>query len=253
MTNELMSSKFSCDEEVIEYLKNETCVYEDFLKMKYEWKRRFIDFCIGKKTLPILYDEFFKMIFHPDIHPDRLSSLISSLIGEEVCVKKVLPLENCFMHGERMIVMDILVEAQDGSLANVEVQKNPYRFTGERISCYSSDIVTRQYSRIRSMKGKDFSYKDLKKVYTIVIYEKTEGCFHKVPEAYIHRGKVKFDTGLQLELLQDYCLIALDVFKKNPYHKEKDTLTGWLSFLTTEGVEDAERLIEDYPWLLEIY
>lgn len=253
MKNELLSSRFLCDEEVITYLKNDAGAYHEFLVMNDEWKRRFMDFCIGKKTLPILYDVFFKRIFHPDIHPERLSSLISSLIGEEVRVKKILPLEDYYMDGARMMVMDILVEAQDGSLANVEVQKNPYHFPGERISCYSSDMVLRQYSRIRGEKGKDFLYKDLRKVYTIVIYEKTEGCFHKIPECYVHRGKVKFDTGLELELLQEYCLIALDVFRKISYHKEKDILTGWLSFLTTESMEDAENLIADYPWLLEIY
>lgn len=253
MKNDLLPSKFSCNEEVIRHLKNATGVYREFLVMNDEWKQRFMDFCTGKKTLPILYDDFFKVIFKPDIHPERLSSLISSMVGEELRVKKILPLEDWCMDGESMVVMDILVETQDCSLANVEVQKIPYLFPGERISCYSSDMVMRQYSRIKGEKGKKFSYKDLKKVYTIVIYEKTEGCFHKIPECYVHRGKVKFNTGLELELLQEYCLVALDVFQNISYHKDKDILTGWLSFLTTESIEDAERLIVDYPWLLEIY
>ena len=253
MNNELLSNVFTSDEEVLAYLKKDADTYREYSVMRDEWKQRFMDFCTGKKTLPILYDTFFKRIFHPDVHPERLSNLISSLIGEKVRVKKILPLEDNYIDGARMVVMDILVEAEDGSIANVEVQKNPYLFPGERISCYSSDIVLRQYSRTRGEKGKDFLYEDLRKVYTIVIYERTEGIFHELPGKYIHHGKVQFDTGLRLDLLQEYCLVALDVFRDIPYHKEKSILTGWLSFFTTENYEDAEKLVEEYPWLEEIY
>ncbi len=253
MKTELLAKTFTKDEEVLAYLKNDYHSYREYSVMRDEWKQKFMDFCIGKKTLPMMYDAFFKRIFNPDIHSERLSSLLSSLIGEEVRVKKILPLEDNYIDGARMMVMDIIVEAEDGSIANVEVQKIPYLFPGERISCYSSDIVLRQYSRLRGEKGKDFLYEDLRKVYTIVIYEKTEGIFHKIPGKFIHRGKVKFDTGLELELLQEYCLIALDVFHQIPYHKEKNMVTGWLSFLTTESLEDAEQLLVDYPWLTEIY
>ena len=111
--------------------------------------------------------------------------------------------------------MDILVELQDSSLANVEVQKVPYLFPGERMSCYSSDLVLRQYSRVKGEKGKAFTYNDMKKVYTIVLFETSTGEFHREGLGYIHKGKTTFDTGLELELLQEYCLIALDVFR-NP-------------------------------------
>ena len=55
------------------------------------------------------------------------------------------------------------------------------------------------------------------------------------------------------QILQEYYLIALDVFRKFPYPKDKDELTAWLSLLVTENLEEAERLIQDYPWLQEIY
>jgi len=56
-----------------------------------------------------------------------------------------------------------------------------------------------------------------------------------------------------MELLQEYYLIALDVFRKFPYPKDKSEQTAWLSLLVTENLEEAERLIQDYPWLQEIY
>ena len=56
-----------------------------------------------------------------------------------------------------------------------------------------------------------------------------------------------------MELLQEYFFIALDVFRKFSYPKDKDELTAWLSLLVTENLEEAKRLVQDYPWLQEIY
>ena len=53
--------------------------------------------------------------------------------------------------------------------------------------------------------------------------------------------------------MQEYCLIALDVFCKFPYTKDKNEQIAWLSLLTTESLADAEQLIRNYPWLKEIY
>ena len=108
------------------------------------------------------------------------------------------------------------------------------------------------------MRGKgnnrSFSYRDIKKVYVIVLFEKSTAIFHQFPDSYIHYGKTRFNTGLRLDLLQEYCLIALDVFRKIPYPEDEgNEQRAWLSFLTTENLEDAERLIRNYPWLEEIY
>lgn len=45
---------------------------------------------------------------------------------------------------------------------------------------------------------------------------------------YLHKGHTTFDTGLKLELLQEYCVPALDVFREKPYPKDgcEQTLRG---------------------------
>ena len=48
-------------------------------------------------------------------------------------------------------------------------------------------------------------------------------------------------------------MVYLDVFRKFPYPKVKNEQTAWLSFLLTESIEDAESLMEEYPWLEEVY
>ena len=212
-----------------------------------------MDFCTGKRTLPLTYDPFFKLIFHPDVHTERLSRFISSLIERNVKVIRVLPTEDNLFNEDALLVMDILVELEDGSLANVEIQKIPYYFPAERMSCYSADLLMRQYSRIKGEKGKTFKYNDIKKVYTIVIFERSREVFHQTPNHYIHKGKTVFNTGLKLELLQEYCLVALDVFKKIPYAKDRGEQTAWLSLLATESVDEALEVAKRYPWLVEIY
>ena len=173
-----------------------------FWKLNQECRERFLEFLQGTKTLPVTYDPFFKAVFHPDVHPERLSSFISSLLGIQVKVKAILPSEDRLSDGDSLLIMDVLVELEDGSLTNVEIQKVPYAFPEGRMSCYSSDLVMRQYARVRGERGKHFTYRDMKKVYTIIIFERSTQIFRRVPQHYIHRGSTKFDTGLELSLLQ---------------------------------------------------
>ena len=242
-------------EETLERLRQSPVLYNGYRKLNERWKELFLDFCQGKKSLPLTYDAFFKYLFDPEIHGKRLSRFVSSLLGFEVKNLQALPSEDRLIDGESYLIMDLLARLTDGSLVNIEVQKQGYTFPAERISCYSADLLMRQYMRVRGdAERKSFSYKDIKKVYVIVLFEKSTSFFHQFPGIYLHHGKTVFDSGLNMELLQEYYLIALDVFQKVPYSEgEKSEQRAWLSLLTTENLEDAERLIEDYPWLKEIY
>ena len=139
------------------------------------------------------------------------------------------------------------------SLPQLPCAKNAYAFPAERISCYSADLIMHQYMRGKG-NNRSFSYRDIKKVYVIVLYENSSAAFRRCSGAYLHYGKTIFNTGLELELLQEFCLAALDVYRKIPYpEREKNEQNAWLSLLTTENLSDAEELVRDYPWLEEIY
>ena len=75
----------------------------------------------------------------------------------------------------------------------------------------------------------------------------------EIQNCYIHHGKTKFDTGLSLELLQEFYLVALDVFRQTPYPRGRSERTAWLSLLSTENLKEAENLVREYPWMEEIY
>ena len=244
------------EETILQDLMERPGAYRMYQSWNEELRNRFMDFCTGKKTLPVLYDTIFKKLMNPDTHPERLEDCISCLLKQKVTIQTVLPVEDILMDGSSTMVMDILVKLEDGAYVLVEIQKIPYYFPAERASCYSADVLLRQYSRLKTEKGQAFSYKDLRKVYTIVFYEKSIEAFKEYPEIFTHHARMVCDSGLELNFLQEFYLVALDVFKKSEYSKHRDPkehLVGWLSFFCTENTEEAEELCQAYPWLWELY
>ena len=246
-------------------------VYENpkLLEKYREWdeeqQEEFLDYCTGVKGVKILYDAFFKEIMNPENTPERLNELLSLLLGQSVTIKRVLPGDSTRLADEQsLLIMDILVELADTSLANVEVQKIGYRFPGQRSACYSSDLLLRQYKRVKGEKKKAFSYKDIKSVYTIVFFETSIKEFHEYPQNYIHKFKQQSDTGLELELLQKYVFIPLDIFRTIYHNNVKSNgkngggncwnrTEAWLTFLSTDQPEIIIELIRQYPEFKEMY
>ena len=150
--------------------------------------------------------------------------------------------------------IDIIVELEDGSIANIEIQKISYLFPAQRMSCYSADLLLRQYARVKGSKGEAFTYNDLKKVYTIIIFENSPPVLKKeaVKDYYVHFGRTVFDSEIQMDMLQEFYLIPLDVFQKSYYSKAKkelNELNGWLALLSTDDVSRLDDLVSDYPQL----
>ena len=238
---------------------------EKYREWDEEQQGEFLDYCTGVKGVKILYDAFFKEIMNPENTPERLNELLSLLLGQSVTIKRVLPGDSTRLADEQsLLIMDILVELADTSLANVEVQKIGYRFPGQRSACYSSDLLLRQYKRVKGEKKKAFSYKDIKSVYTIVFFETSIKEFHEYPQNYIHKFKQQSDTGLELELLQKYVFIPLDIFRgiyhndgksngKNSANRCWNKTEAWLTFLSTDEPEIIIELISQYPEFKEMY
>ena len=153
-----------------------------------------------------------------------------------------------------LLITDIVVELKDGSLANVEIQKIGYKFPGQRSACYSADLLLRQYKRVRSEKRKKFSYRNIKSVYNIVLFESSPEEFQKFPNHYIHRSEQKSDTGIKIELLQKYVFIPIDIFKKTQQNKNvTGKLDAWLMFFSAEEPEEIVELIQAYPQFKPMY
>lgn len=242
--------------EVLAEIYSEEQSSEYFKVLPETLQEELIAFCMGNQGLKITYDPFFKFIFNPSIHPERLSELLSLIFGEEVEVVDVIPNESDRVTEEgSLLITDILVRLRDGSYANVEIQKIGYAFPGQRCACYSADLLIRQLARAK-LKAKEekrkFSYGDLRKVYTVVLIEESTAIYRKHPNEYIHRRKQNFDTGLELDLLQEFILIPLDIFRNMP-HNNIDKLEAWLYFIGSDDPKDIIRVVESYPEFNELY
>ena len=252
-------------EDIKREIRENPKLLEKYREWDEEQQEEFLDYCTGVKGVKVLYDAFFKEIMNPENTPERLNELLSLLLGQSVTIKRVLPGDSTRLADEQsLLIMDILVELADTSLANVEVQKIGYSFPGQRSACYSSDLLLRQYKRVKGEKKKAFSYKDIKSVYTIVFFETSIKEFHEYPQNYIHKFKQQSDTGLELELLQKYVFIPLDIFRgiyhndgksngKNSANRCWNKTEAWLTFLSTDEPEIIIELISQYPEFKEMY
>ena len=72
------------------------------------------------------------------------------------------------------------------------------------------------------------------------------------PGQYLHRARQQFDTGLQLDMVQEYLLIPLDIFLESR-HNINNRLDAWLMLIASDRPEQILEVIRAYPEFEEIY
>lgn len=244
--------------EALEEIKIRPELYKEYCQWPEQFRNEFLEFMMGVRGVKMTYDPFFKHIFNPEVYPERLSDLLSLIVGKPLKVKRELPKEHSRITEKgSLMIMDILVEFENGELGNVEIQKIGYLFPGQRATCYSSDMVMRQYERVKSEKGDKFAYSDLKNVYTIIFMEESSNEFKECPNDYIHRGSVTFDTDLQMKMLQEYYYLPIDIFRSIMDNiSDKGALSeleAWIYFIGSDRPEDMEKVIRTYPKFAKMY
>ena len=233
--------------------KTQKTASQVFYRLPIREQEKLLDFIQGVRGLKITYDAFFKHVMNPDAHPERLESVLSAVLEQEVSVYRVLPLEGVRMADSgSFVIMDIAVELDGGAMVNVEIQKIGYLFPGERASCYLSDFVMHQYNRVRDERKERFSFRDLKPVILIVIMEDSPSPFLEVFPQYIHRERITYDSGAKVRSLFQTIYISLDTFHKAG-HNINTKLEAWLEFLSTDNPADIVRLAGAYPEFLPCY
>lgn len=242
-------------EEIMSDISADVHLTEIFYSWEEDQQEEFLNFCTGVKGVKMLYDSFFKELMNPETVPERLEQFIGLLLGKKIKIESVLPGDSSRLSDEcSLLIMDILVKLEDGSYCNVEVQKIGYAFPGARCACYSSDLLLRQYKSIRSKLKKKFSYKDIKDVYTIVLMEQSPASFHKFSDVYTHLFSQKSNTGLELNLLQHYVFVPLDIFADSVHNNGiSNRLDAWLAFFSMDSPDIVEELIKKYPEFRVVY
>ena len=240
-------------EEALIALKQHPESYAVFSSFRPEHQNTILAFLQGHCSLDITLDKFFLHVLNPDMHRDRLESLLSAFLKQKVRIKAILPREGVQL-AERgsLVIMDIIVELCDGSTVDVEMQKVGYHFPGQRSDCYTADMIMRQYNRVRCEKNEDFSYKDLKPVHLFILMEKSPKEFHQFPDEYIHERQISYSSGLELASLSHITYISLDTFNSMGQNISTE-LDAWLTFFSCTDAEHILSLVQKYPKFLEYY
>ena len=240
-------------EESLKLLQEDSRSYQTYLGFEQEHQEKLLALLMGKRGLIITYDTFFKHIMNPDLHPERLEAFLSALLSQKVRIRQVLPQSgNKLSEAGSLVIMDLLVELADGTVINVEIQKIGYYFSGERSCCYESDLIMRQYNRVKSERGKRFSFRDLKPVIMIVIMEHSAKPFLAASPNYIHRQQFTYDSGAKITSLFKTIYVSLDIFHQ-VVHNISNPLEAWLTFLSSDDPERIVQLVNTYPEFLDCY
>ncbi len=242
-----------------EQIQKEIDSKSELRRIFYGWstarQQEFLDICTGNRGLKILYDAYFKRVFDPENHPEWLMDFLGKLLGKKILSVKTIKSESpLIVDNTSIFFFDVTVILDDGSLVNVEIQKHGVKFPGERAACYSSDLILRQYMRVR--KEETINYSDLKPVITIVIMEKSPRAFHDYPEIFMHRSRQVFESGINLRLLQEYLFVPLDIFTEKMHDKsirDRSHLEAWLTFLTVDDPAEISELLSSFPYFRPIY
>ncbi|MBQ8627440.1 MAG: PD-(D/E)XK nuclease family transposase [Agathobacter sp.] len=240
-------------EEAYDIICSSPIALAQFYGLSAEHQEDILAFIQGNKGLPILYDGFYKYVLDPERHPERLESFLSELFGQQVTIEQVLTKEGIQLSEVgTLVVMDIIVRLSDGSIVDVEMQKHGYLFTGERSSCYMSDMVMRQYNRVRDREKERFKFSQMKPVYLIILMENSTKEFKEVAPIFIHRMHCAMDSGVKLNLLTNLVYISLDTFHSVSQNIDSN-IEAWLTFLSSDKPEDIMKLVEKYPEFKDCY
>ena len=115
-----------------------------------------------------------------------------------------------------------------------------------------SDMVMRQYNRVRDREKERFKFSQMKPVYLIILMENSTKEFKEVAPIFIHRMHCAMDSGVKLNLLTNLVYISLDTFHSVSQNIDSN-IEAWLTFLSSDKPEDIMKLVEKYPEFKDCY
>ncbi len=117
------------EKEILTEIQGKNALNTIYQRWTREQQKDFLNMATGMRGMKVLYDSYFKEIFNPELKPERLEAFLSLPLKQKIKIKAILPGDNSRISDESsLLIMDILVELEDGSLANVEAQKIGYKF-----------------------------------------------------------------------------------------------------------------------------
>lgn len=238
---------------MIEKDNNSYLAFQKFDKVSQD---KLLNFIMGKRGLAITYDPVFHRVMLPGSNTERLEMFLSSIMEQPISIQEILPRKgSTLVETGSFVIADIIVRLSDGTITTVEIQKIGYDFPGERCSCYTADMIMRQYIYVKDncrKKDQKFSYGNMRPVHLIILMEHSPDEFRQAAPLYLHRKISSFDTGINVTCLENVTFISLDTFNQI-VHNVNTEQDAWLKFLTSDDPDEIVSLVNKYPIFLDCY
>ena len=186
--------------------------------------------------LPPTDDWIFKLLFGDERNKSMLISLLSSFV-ELPAEEYELTFLDVFLKPEadddKLGIVDVKVKTKTGKVINIEIQVNPVKNIGKRLSFYKSKLIVEQIS-------KGDLYNVIQRVICICITS-----YDLFPEAKEYLNSFRFynpKNGLLFEEMPEE-IYTLEL-SKVPSQDDGNAVWEWLQFLRSKRREEFEMVAE---------
>ncbi len=91
-------------------------------------------------------------------------------------------------------------------------------------------------------------------MYTIVFLESSPRAFKEFKDVYVHKFSTVSDTGLKMNMLQNFIFIPVDIFLEKLHNSGiQSELDAWMTFLGCDEPEYISELLKDHPDFTPMY
>jgi predicted transposase/invertase (TIGR01784 family) len=191
------------------------------------------------EILPPTNDLVFKLLFGDERNKSMLIDLLGSFLElpqeeyELVFLDTHLKPEK---EGDKLGILDVKIRTKTGKIIDIEIQVDPFKFIGQRLSFYKSMLIVGQI-------GRSEEYDLIQKVICVCITN-----YNIFPERTEYINDFKFcnpKTGLIFDQIPEQ--VYTIELPKVPQQNDGSGLYEWLQFLRSRKKEEFEMVAEKNP------
>jgi predicted transposase/invertase (TIGR01784 family) len=186
--------------------------------------------------LPPIDDWIFKLLFGDERNKSILIALLASFIElpeEEYEITFLDTYLKPEAEDDKLGIVDVKVKTKSGKVINIEIQVNPVRNIGKRLSFYKSKLIVEQISKAEM-------YSVIQRVICVCITDYT-----LFPDTCEYMNRFVYMNPLNGLVFED---IPEEVYTlelpKLPSHDDGSRLWDWLCFLRSKEKEEFEMVAE---------
>ena len=189
--------------------------------------------------LPPTDDWIFKLLFGDERNKSMLIDMLKSFVNLPDEEYEIIFLDTHLKpesEDDKLGIVDIKVKTKTGKIIDIEIQVNPMKNIGKRLSFYKSKLIVEQI-------GKSELYNKIQRVICICILNYTLFTENK---DYINNFQFyNPKNGLLFEDIPEE-IYTLELLKA-PSHNDGSTVWEWLQFLRSRQKEEFDMLAERNP------